>query len=303
MIPEQPAKIVPIRLSHSTIEVFNTCERKFQLEKLLITDSAREDTPDTVLGTAYGAGVADYLVHQDQTQALYKAWLAYWPELESDKKSVPHAIAALEKSFPVLDKLLMDYEVAKLKDGKPAIELSFRIDINPTYYYVGYVDVVLRNRWDNTYVALDAKSTGLALLDLSPVYQNSAQVLGYSIVLDSIVGEELADYGCGYFVAQLKKDFEIVIHPLVFRKTLLDRLNWFITLGGDIKRFELAEELSFYPRRGSSCLKYNRPCKFFGTCTLSSQDIPRVREEDTIAYDFVFDLDNLIDNHLRRINK
>lgn len=302
MTPDPSTNPVPIRLSHSTLEVFNTCERKFQLEKLLVTDSVREDTPDTVLGTAYGAGVAEYLVSQDEEAALYKAWMAYWPELESDKKSIPHAIAALEKSFPVLDKLLMDYEVARLKDGKPAVELSFRIDINPMYYFVGYVDVVLRSRWDNTYVALDAKSTGLALLDLALVYQNSAQVLGYSIVLDSIVGEELADYGCGYFVAQLKRDFEIVIHPLVFRKTLLDRLNWFITLGGDIKRFELAEELGFYPRRGSSCLKYNRPCKFFGICTLSSQDIPRKREPDEIEYDFVFDLDNLIDNHLKRIN-
>ena len=294
--------MIPIRLSHSTLDIVNTCERKFQLEKLLISDTSKDETADTVLGKAYGVGVASYLVDQDKEQALYKAWLEYWPELETDKKSINHCTHALERSFPALDKLLQDYEVATLKDGKPAVELSFRININPQYYYVGYVDVVLRNKWDGVYVATDAKTTGLNLIDLSPAYQNSGQVLSYSIVLDSIVGQELAHYGCGYFVAQLKKDFEVVVHPLIFRKTLLDRLNWFITLGMDIKRLELSEEIGFYPRRGSACLKYNRQCKFFGTCTLSSQDKPRVREEDTIAYDFVFDLDTLIDDHLRRIN-
>lgn len=294
-------KAEPIRLSHSTLDLFNTCERKFQLEKLLITDSVREDSPDTVLGTAYGAAVAHYLVNQDKDAALHHGWLAYWPELENDKKSVPHYVNAFERSLHKLDKLLDDYEVAFFK-GKPATELSFRIDVSPEYYYVGYVDVVLKNRFDNTYFATDAKTTGLNLLDLSPVYQNSSQVLSYSIVLDAVVGSELAHYGCGYFVAQLKKDYEVEVHPLFFRKTLLDRLNWFITLGGDIKRLELAEELGFYPRRGGACLKYNRQCKFFGICTLSSQDIPRKREVDTIEYDFTFDLDTLIDDHLRRIN-
>lgn len=291
-----------IRLSHSTLDLFNRCERLFQLEKLLVTDSVREETADTVLGTAYGVGVADYLEYQNPQQALYKAWLAYWPELESDKKSIPHVVNLLLKSFPALDTLLRDYEVLSF-NGKPAVELSFRVNITPRYYYVGYIDVVLQHRYDKTCVVVDAKTTGLQLLDLAPVYQNSGQALSYSIALDRILGEKLSNYAVGYFVGQLGKDFKVQIHPLVFRKTLLDRLNWFITLGGDIKRLELAEEIGFYPRRGGSCLKYNRPCKHFGTCNLSAQDIPRVIEEDTIQYDFTFELDDLINDHLERINQ
>ena len=296
------SNIIPIRLSHSTMDLINTCERKFQLEKLLITDSVREETEHTVLGTAYGAAVAHYLVHQDKDAALHHGWLAYWPELESDKKSVPHYVQAFDRSIHKLDKLLDDYEVAYFK-GKPAIELSFRINVNPAYYYVGYVDVVLKNRHDGTYFPVDAKTTGLNLHDLSPAYQNSGQVLGYSIVVDAVAGEELSHYGCGYFVAQLKKDYEVDVHALFFRKTLLDRLNWFITLWMDIRKLELYEEVVFYPRRGQSCLKYNRQCKFFGIYTLSSADVPRQREVDEIEYDFTFDLDTLIDDHIQRINK
>ena len=295
-------KVIPIRLSHSTLELFNSCERMFQLDKLLISDRQSEATADTVFGTAFGVGVATYLTTQDQEISLYKAWLAYWPELESEKKSVGLMLNALIKSFPVLDTMLQDYEVIEF-NGKPAVELSFRININERYYYVGYLDVALRNKHDGVAVALDAKSTGLQLLNLDPLYENSAQVLGYSIALDRIVGESNSSYAVAYFVAQMKKEGEVKIHPLIFRKTLLDRLNWFITLGGDVQRLELAEDIGFYPRRGGSCLKYNRPCRHFGVCNLSAQDIPKQREPDTIEYDFVFELQDLIDSHLKRINQ
>lgn len=291
----------PIRLSHSTLELFNRCERLFQLEKLLITDVVREESADTVYGTAFGIGVASYLVHQDQDRALYEAWLGYWPVLENEKKNHATLVAALRKSFPILDTMLRDYEVLHF-NGKPAVELSFRVNITPRYYYVGYIDVVLRNRFDKTCVVFDAKSTGLQLLDLDPVYKNSGQCLSYSIALDRIVGEELAEYAVGYFVAQIGRNLEINIKPLVYKKTLLDRLNWFIMLGSDIKRLELAEELGFYPRRGGSCLAYNRPCKHFGVCHMSSLDTPRDIPEDEIEYDFTFDLEDLVDDHLRRIN-
>jgi len=281
--------------------MFDRCERLFQLEKLLVTDSVRDESADLSLGTAFGVGVADYLVDQNPEQALYRAWLAYWPEIETEKKSIPHLTALLNKSFPYLDTMLRDYEVLHF-NGKPAVELSFRVNINSHYYYVGYMDVVLRNRYDGTAVVVDAKSTALQLLDLSPIYQNSGQGLSYSIVLDRIMGEKLSNYAVGYFVGQLGKDFKIEIKPLIFSKTLLDRLNWFIQLGMDIKRLEFAEEMGFYPRRGGACLKYNRPCKHFGVCTLSSLDIPRKREEDNIEYDFVFDLEELIDDHISRIN-
>lgn len=295
------SKEQPIRLSHSTMDLFNRCERLFQMEKLLITASERDETAHTVFGTAFGVGVAEYLVSQDQSKALYKAWLAYWPELETDKKSMTILTDALIKAFPALNSMLEEYEVVQF-NGKPATELSFRINISPRYYYVGYIDAVLRNRFDGTCMAIDAKTTGLNLLDLSPLYKNSGQVLGYSIAIDKIVGEKVANYAVGYFVAQVGKDFACKIHPLVFNKTLLDRLNWFITLGGDVKRLELAEELGFYPRRGNSCLMYNRPCKFFGICTLSAGDVPKKIEEDEIEYDFVFDLDDLVNDHLERIN-
>ena len=294
-------KVIPIRLSHSTFELYNRCERLFQIEKLLASDNVREESEHLSFGTAYGVGVADYFVNQDKDQAIYKAWLAYWPEIESEKKSISLMVNALNASFHKMDTMLRDYEVATFQ-GKPAVELSFRVNITPQFYYVGYIDVVLKNRWDGTHVVLDAKTTGLNLLDLSPNYEYSGQALGYSIVLDRIVGEKLSSYAVCYFVAQLGKDpYEAKIHPLIFEKTLLDRFNWMLTLGTDIKRLEMAEELGYYPRRGGSCVKFNRVCRHFGTCGLSALDVPKNLEEDTVEYDFVYDLDELIEDHLQRL--
>lgn len=291
----------PLRLSHSTLQLLNTCERKLQLEKLLVTDIAREETEHTAFGKAFGAGVATYMVTQDQDQALYEMWLAYQPELETDKKSISRCIAAMEVAFPALDTILMDYEVVSFQ-GKPAVELSFRLDINPQFYFVGYIDVVIKNRYSGQHMVFECKTTGLALHDLSPMYKNSGQALGYSITLDRITGSQLSSYGVFYFVAQLGKAYMPVIHTFEWTKTLMDRLNWFVTLGLDVGRLEKMAQMNIYPERGDSCLQYNRPCKYFGICGLHSLDTPKIIPEDLIEYEFVYNMDDLVQDHLARIS-
>lgn len=300
-------KIIPLRLRHSNLEVLHTCERKFQLDNLLVNEMEREESEHLSFGTAFGVGVAHYLVNQDPDMALFEAWLAYWPQVETDKKSVPICMNALMGAFIHLDTILMNYEVASF-NGKPAIELGFKLRIADEYYFTGHIDVVLRHRYSGVHYILDAKTTGLQLFDLSPLYRNSGQCLGYSIALDKIVGEKQASYGVLYFVAQIGRDpFNVKHHTLVFDKTLLDRLNWFMTLGLDVRKLQEMEELNVYPRRGHSCLHFNRPCKYFGTCTLQSLDFPKIQREDIgndglpAIYDFEYDLNDLITEHLARL--
>lgn len=291
----------PIRLSHSTFELLHSCERKFQLTKLLQSDNAPEESEHFSFGHSFGAGVASYLITQNQEQALYAAWKAYWPIVESDKKTQITAQALLQVSFPQLDNLLMEYEVVYFQD-KPAAELSFRLNISENYYFVGYIDIVLRHRFTGQYVILEVKHTGSELLDLSGLYQNSGQALGYSIALDRIVGEKLNSYGVLYFVGQMKRTaFDFRPQILHFDKTLLDRLNWFFTVGLDVKHLEEMAQMGVYPKRGSSCISWNRPCRHLGTCGLHSLDRPKKIEPDLIEYQFVYDLQELITDHLLRM--
>jgi hypothetical protein len=290
----------PIRLSHSTLELIHSCERKFQIEKLLVNDG-REESEHLVFGTAYGIGVATYLETQDHDLALFKAWMAYDPLIEYGNKTEASCLLALEASFSKLDDLLQDYELVYFQQ-RPATELSFRLEINPLMYFVGYIDAVIRNRWTGKYFIFECKHTGLGLSDLSPLYKHSGQALGYSIVLDRIVGEDQSAYGVLYFVCQLGRTFgDFTVHLLPFDKNLMDRLNWFITLGLDAKHVEELRGFKVYPRRGSSCLRFNKPCFHFGTCHMHTQDTPKLYEPDTIEYQFTYRLDELVANHLIRL--
>lgn len=62
---------MPVRLSHSTLELLHSCERKYQLEKLL-AGSQRRDSEHLSFGHGFGAGVASYLIDQDKDKAFVR---------------------------------------------------------------------------------------------------------------------------------------------------------------------------------------------------------------------------------------
>lgn len=290
------------RLSHSALELLNLCERKFQLDRLLAGGPGKLDYPATVFGKAFGIGVATYLATQNQERALFETWLAYTTGIEDDKRNLFTCINTMSASFAYLDTLLLDWEPAILKESNSA-ELSFRLNIDETFYFVGYIDFIMKNRYSNRYGVIEVKTTALQLNDLDPVYKNSGQAVGYSIVLDKIAGQEQSSYDVIYIIGQIggKTGFEPDIHVKTFSKTLQDRLNWFLTVGMDVNRLHSMFELNFFPQRGNNCLKYNKPCHHFGTCGLHTLDRMKEIEVDTIDYMFVYDMNDIINNHIERI--
>lgn len=291
-----------IRLSHSALKTFNTCERKFQLERLLKGAPDKEDSSHTVFGKAFGIFVSTYFLTQDQELSIYKAWLAYFPIIEDEAKTEESLIIACLSAIPSIDLLVEGYEVATF-NFKPAVELSFRLDIDENCYFVGYVDLVLRSKITSKTAILEVKTTGLGLLDLSPVFQNSGQALGYSICLDQVVGEAQAEYEVIYLISQLnKKTFgSVKTHVMTFGKTLADRFNWFIALKMDADRLAAMLDTQVFPMRGDSCLQFMRPCQHFNTCQLHSLDRKKEIPIDEIDYQFRFNLEEVIENHINRL--
>lgn len=292
------------RLSDSALKSLHTCERMYQLDRLLAGPSHKEDWPATVLGKAWGAGIAEYAVSKDFEKALYKLWLGYYPILEDERRTEAVCANLLRAALPAMDLLLQDWEVLTFQD-KPAIELSFRLNIDENYYFVGYMDFAMRNKYTGKAGVFDAKTTGLNLTNLAPLYQNSPQLIGYSIVLDQIAGEDQSEYEVCYFSGKLGSGngFTPEIKPYYFSKTLQDRLHWFISLGMDINHLKEMSSLNIYPMRGDSCLQYNKPCKHFGVCQLQSLDRMIENEApDLEKYQFVYQLDAVIADHIRRIS-
>jgi hypothetical protein len=298
-----------IRLSYSTMHLLLECERKFQLNRLLDSYQNQHASEHFAFGHALEEGCVSYLLHEDKDRALWEAYLAYHEVIdgvleiaESVKKSELVAVNMVWAAFPYLDTLKEEWDIAEF-NGKPAVQLSFNIDIDEDFYYVGYLDLALKNKYTGKYAVIDFKSTGMNLMSLDPLYMNSEQLIGYSIILDYITGKDNSEYDVYYFVGQIGSGngFSPRIHTLQYPKSLKDRLNFFITLGMDVERLHKMLNTGIFPQRGSSCLKFNKPCPHFGTCGLHSLDTPKAIEEDTIEYSFHANLNELIADHLERI--
>lgn len=305
IIDKRNTETHPYRLSDSTLRILYSCEKKFQLLRLCKIDTEkRETSPAAIRGSAFGVGVQVYLQTQDINKALIATWMNYWPiEEERPYISCSRTLNNLIVIKPYLDKLLERYEVAYFND-KPAVELSFRLNKNGSkWHFVGFIDVVMFDRQENMYVVFELKTTGYKLHDLEPVYKNQSQALAYSIIIDKVAGEKQSKYGVVYLVIRDKgKDPIPDIYIYEFSKTLTDRLKWFISYGLDVQRLEQLEELDIFPMRGNSCVSFNRPCPLYGNCQLESltqmkRPIPETEEE----YDFVFDLDDIVEDHLQRV--
>lgn len=290
-----------IRLSHSYQDTLHTCERLYQIERLLSgAQSIREAAPLS-RGHAFGKGVQVYMLTGDMDKALYHAWLAYWPQIEQRPKvSLHRTLHALMCAQRDLDALREKYEVVDF-NGQPAVELGVKLNIDEVFYWSGAIDLVLRNKETGLIVVFEIKYTHY-WMDVEAMFYNSGQGLGYSIALDPIVGEEVTHYGVLYFICQdaKPKPQEIQFHVKEWEKTLKDRLKWFITLGLDVERIKRMRQLNHFPQRYQSCIRFNRICEQFGTCGLTTGEQERSQETDRYEYAFEFNLDDVIKNHLER---
>lgn len=302
-----------VRLSYSTLELMHGCERKFQKVKLLENLRARDESPAMSFGKAYGAAAQTYMIlrtegHSVQVamdSAIWEAFKSYAPWLEDEQRFMERVIYCIERAQPFHERMLMDWEIAQF-NGKWAAELSFRLDIDERYYYVGYLDLVLRNRKSGRYAVTDYKSTSIQGADLTPRYKHSDQVIGYSIILDAIAGQEQAEYDTNYWVMQMSGRSKAAIydpqfHDFCFPKTLRDRMEWFLKLYLDVSYMRNLEQLDTYPKRGSHCVTYNRPCQFFNECQFTMLDRPALYIPDETPYDFVYSLDSIFADHQMRL--
>lgn len=291
----------PLRLSYSSNSLVETCARKFQLTKdknLTEWDlprDSRENNQHLDFGSAIGIGTAEYIVSNNLEKAIWAALTNFNYADETATKNAISLVSCLQTLHATWDP--DKWEVATYH-GKPAVELSFKVILDEATqdYYCGYVDLVLTHRESGLSVVLEVKSTGLKIVDLAPLYQNSAQGLGYSVVLDPITGGSLA-WQTLYLAYQFKSNNIIpTLHVFPFKKTLRDRLEWLLDLRILYERILSHVSLSYWPKRSSGCVFYSKPCPLFGVCDLEAMQ----HEEDAWItkepeWDFVFHIDELIE--------
>ncbi len=301
----------PLRLSFSSFNLLHSCARKFHLLKnkdLSEYELAKENRENNVhldFGTTVGLGIQSYILSQDLEASIFGALRVYNFAAETPAKnslSVVSSIEAFAEEWPA-----DEWEIVTYK-GRPAAELSFKLILDRELddYYCGYIDVVIRHKTEKTAVIVEVKTTGSKLDDLKPLYSNSAQGIGYSIILDAIEDEAIEGIDASWTVLYIAIQFKAQniipkIHLLPFPKQSKDRLEWLLNTRISYEHLIGYLDLDYWPKHGGSCLAFNRSCPLFGLCDL--EDIAQTEEGKITKeehWDLTFYLDELTDKELNR---
>jgi hypothetical protein len=224
-------------------------------------------------GKAVGAGVQEFLITRDMSKAIFATFLTWDVDLADEsqvkvKKTFEAAVLAVMK-FRALESLainLEDYELM-YHEGKPCVELSFRITLPNGFKYRGFIDAVLRNKYTDEIIVFECKTTGMRWVNAAQ-YQNSEQGVSYALVLDKLFGK-LSSYSVLYcaYLSSLEK-WETFLFP----KSPTQRMEWFQNTFDDVQTVQRWIDSEYFPRRGESCMAYGRACEYIDTCHLDLND-------------------------------
>lgn len=303
-------------LSYSSLLQLHSCPRRYQLYRLKSDHddedptAARNQNVTFAYGHIVGDGIQQIFLGESEDKIIwtqYLAWhadLAY--ELPKDGKSFYSAISALQKLIYMRESgYLADWELV-IYNGRPAVELSFRITFPDGFTMRGSLDAVLRHKHTGEVMVLECKTTKSRNVN-GAQYKNSAQGVGYSVVMD-VLFPELSSYKVLYLVYKtLDKEYE----QLPFVKNYLQRATWIQELLLDIETIKLYENAGVYPMRGESCYSFFRECEYLNVCTLSTANLtrPYTREYDVNGeeipldpkvYDFELTMNDLIMGQLKK---
>lgn len=263
-------------LSYSSLLQLHRCPRRFQLEKL---NDRVEDTSPTeenitfTFGHAVGEGVQEFFANSTYEQAIWKMYCRWAVDLfaanEKKGKSFWLAVNAIRKLYAMYE-LFSQYDLVyyidENGDSRPAVELGFIIDCPDGFKFRGYVDVVVRDRVTGEIVVIEVKTTSSRSLHPAQ-YKNSAQALGYSVILDTVV-PGYSSYKVIYLVyCTTEGEWE----QMAFNKTLLQRARWIQQLMLDIEVIKMYAVNGYFPQYGESCYDFYRECKYFGNCGLETK--------------------------------
>ena len=260
-------------LSYSSLLTLHTCPRKFQLYRLNAEVEQAEDIPGSVTfayGHSVGEGIQHILTGTSLRETMWRLFLDWDMDLLAENpkqnKSFWGALVAVQQFSSLLENgYLEGYELVHYQ-GKPATELSFVIHLPDGFKYRGFVDAVLQHKDTREVLVLECKTTNAATVNPAQ-YKNSAQAIGYSIVLDALF-PALSAYKVLYLVYQTKSESFV---QLPFDKSYYSRALWIRELLLEIEVIKLYEQAEIYPMHGESCYSFFRECEYMQTCTLSTE--------------------------------
>ncbi len=289
-----------LRVSYSSLNVYESCKRKFEFNKLYPKRvREQQDWYAANVGKALHAGYQDYLIHRNKDKAVFVFMMAFPFAMEynqnNDYRGFDASLCTLEA---MIDSSKLDeWELAyirrpntpeEIKAGLsggvivPAIEVPFEIRVAGVmlpdgrgFSFTGFIDAILRHKFTGIYRTMDIKTTREHVEDATPKFRFDTQQVPYGIVVDHVANGEVDSFEVLYFncfIDLVEPDCKVY----KFTKTREDIHEWAMNKllqFRDIARFSAAD---YFPRTENGCLFYKKPCHYLDVCqTRSKLDIAK----------------------------
>lgn len=259
------------QISYSSRSSLTKCPRRYQLAKLGVASNQYEDTNSEItsdFGHAVGLGIQLVWQGAEIDEIIWKLFLTWNTPILTDStkhtKSLWYAIHAVKKFIDLREAgFLADWELFYWQ-GKPAVELSYLIDLGDDYNDRGFIDIVVKNKRDGKVMVIECKTSSSKSITQAD-FGNSTQSLGYAVLLDYIM-PGLTSFEVLYLI--YKTEAQEWINIPMFKSALL-KAEWIQTVVLTRKILELYEEFNYFPREGSACKSMFGECKYYGICNLS----------------------------------
>jgi hypothetical protein len=276
--------------SHSIDGTFESCPRRFEFRHLYQQFPLLESS-----GLAADVGTALHEAVQEWTRCYSferaaMTLMRWWPwELEEKRKQAgfkPDYARTLGNALMLLEKIIKhkfwdSWEVARLPDGSPAIELAWRINhtslgsfksvIDGTETFIatqGKIDWILRHKVTGELRVTDLKTTILDEALQMANFRFSGQAGQYGLVLSQAIGHDWHTHGMDvcYFVAEFGEHGFPEANPMEHH---LDPMEIYEAIEAKNERLERMISMGqkgFWPRRAHGCVFYQKPCGFIDVC-------------------------------------
>lgn len=294
------------KLSDSSLLTLHSCERKYELYKLLQQDN--EEDGDTRFGHVVGVGVQELFVSGDIRKAYMAAFLRWKDDIDDfegvdkSKKTFYHVLLALDKFLVIRNTVFGKYDLVYF-EGKPAVELGFSIDFGDGFIHRGFLDALLIHRETKELAPYEGKTTKYKNVH-EAAFRNKSQGLGYGVVVDRIAKELGLEFSSTYWVNySIWKTGAAEWELLKFKKNLTHRALWLKNILLDIDRITAYGNDGYFPMRGESCYGFFKVCDFFGTCEMATENVvpqPKLLVEAEDKYQFKFSLEDIIEVQMEK---
>jgi hypothetical protein len=316
-------------LSYSRRGTLHACPRKFQIENVLGLKE-RHNSVTFAYGHSVAAGVQEYFscpATLSSAQKLQHAVIATaklydldWEDLgtaseQRGKKNVWYAINSTKQFCNQIESALVGdlaplrgWKIAIMPNGKPAVEVQFRIILDNQYVYEGHIDLVLVNE-QGEYAILELKTTTFKEPHEAS-YGRSDQALSYSIVLDHAMGYSKTSYKVFYLIYSSSNQQWILMS---FNKNAKQRLDWINNLIRDTELIEYyqggADAGIPYPTNGASCYNFFRECEYYRVCDMEDESLKTIYGAKPESQSFhiedkatlIFTLDDIINSQIAKV--